>query len=354
MFRGRRSVRCAKGPVFKSLRSIKLAFLLVGVVIVVGTVGYRLGGLDWRDALYQTLVTITTVGYHDLTPGEDMRGFTIVLVALGPLLLAMMVSVITGGVIEEQLQGFFGRTRVENRVKKLENHFIICGFGRFGRTIAQNLQRKNTPFAVLEMDPVTVEAGGRDGFLCLQGDATEEDQLTRAGIERAAGLLTTLDNDAANLYVTLSAKQMNPAAKVVALALNERAASKLRAAGADEVVSPYQLGGNWMAQTITSPHVTDFMKMATGLNPLNYYMEEVRISASSQIAGQTLRDSPIKSEHGAIVLAVRHARGEFVTNPNPDKELRGGDVLVVLGEQAKLEELKRIAGDTSGAGGSSA
>ena len=328
---------------WRALRRIKLAFLAVALVILVGTIGYRVGGLDWQDAVYQTLVTITTVGYSDLTPDHDMRGFTIVLVALGPLLLAMLVSVITGGLIEEQLQGFFGRTRVENRVKKLEDHFIICGFGRFGRTIAENLARRNTPFAVIEANAETVETGVREGFLCLQGDATEEDQLTRAGIERASGLLTTLDTDAANLYVTLSAKQMNPGAKVVALALNERAASKLKAAGADEVVSPYQLGGNWMAQTMTSPHVTDFMKMATGVNPLNFYMEEVRIAGSSDLAGQTLRDSPIRSDHGAIVLAVRPAEGDFVTNPNPDAKLCGGDVLVVLGEQQKLEELKRIA-----------
>lgn len=327
----------------KAVRRIKFAFLLVAVVVVIGTVGYRLGGLGWRDALYQTLVTITTVGYSDITPGPEMRAFTIFMVALGPLLLAIMVSVITGSLIEEQLQGVFGRTRVEGRVKKLENHIVLCGFGRFGRTIADNLRRKKTPFVILEMNPEKVADGARDDFICLQGDATEEDQLTRAGIERATGLLTTLDNDAANLYVTLSAKQMNPNVKVVALALNERAKSKLRAAGADEVVSPYQLGGNWMAQTMTSPHVTDFMKMATGLNPLNFYMEEVRISGGSALAGQTLRDSPIRKEHGAIVLAVRPAEGDFVTNPDPDAKLCGGDVLVVLGEQDRLEELKRIA-----------
>ncbi len=328
----------------KAVRRIKLTFLLVAIVVLIGTVGYRIGGLGWRDALYQTLVTITTVGYSDITPATPrMRAFTIIMVALGPLLLAIMVSVITGSLIEEQFQGVFGRTRVEGRVKKLENHIVLCGFGRFGRTIADNLRRKKTPFVILEMNPEKVAAGVRDDFLCLQGDATEEEQLTRAGIERATGLLTTLDNDAANLYVTLSAKQMNPKVKVVALALNERATSKLRAAGADEVVSPYQLGGNWMAQTMTSPHVTDFMKMATGLNPLNFYMEEVRISDNSPLAGQTLRNSPIRSEHGAIVLAVRSDKGDFVTNPDPDAKLCGGDVLVVLGEQDRLEELKRFA-----------
>ena len=285
IFRGGAPYHARRVPVSKAIRRIKLTFLLVAIVVIIGTVGYHVGGLGWLDALYQTLVTITTVGYSDITPdGPGMRAFTIVMVALGPILLAIMVSVITGSLIEEQLQGVFGRTRVEGRVKKLENHIVLCGFGRFGRTIADNLRRKKTPFVILEMNAEKVAAGARDDFMCLQGDATEESQLTRAGIERATGLLTTLDNDAANLYVTLSAKQMNPKVKVVALALNERAKSKLRAAGADEVVSPYQLGGNWMAQTMTSPHVTDFMKMATGLNPLNFYMEEVRISSRSVLS----------------------------------------------------------------------
>jgi len=272
-----------------------------------------------------------------------MRGFTIIMVALGPILLALLVSVITGSFIEEQIQGFFGRAKVESRVKKLQDHIVLCGFGRFGRTVAGHLQRRQTPFVIIEMDAEKVDEATRLELLCVHGDATEEDMLTRAGVEQARGLLTTLDSDAANVYVTLTAKQMNTTAKIVALALDERAAGKLRAAGADEVVSPYSLGGTWMAQAMTSPHVADFMKMATGINPLNFFMEEVRVAPGSALVGQTLRDSPIRREHGAIVLAVRGGDGEFVTNPRPDIELAENDVLVVIGEQEQLEQLREVA-----------
>jgi voltage-gated potassium channel len=329
--------------VSKAVKRVKFAFLLVGGVTLVGTIGYRIGGLEWEDALYQTLVTITTVGYTDITPPGDMRAFTIVMVALGPILLALLVSVITGTFIEEQIQGFFGRAKVESRVRKLEGHIILCGFGRFGRIVAGNLQRRKTPFAIIEHDMEKVEEATRLELLCVHGDATEEDLLTRAGLDRAKGLLTTLDSDAANVYVTLTSKQMNPDLKVVALALDERAASKLKAAGADEVVSPFALGGNWMAQAMTSPHLTDFMKMATGLNPLNFFMEELSVPPGSSLAGQTLRDSPIRREHGVIVLAVRGADGAMVTNPRPDTELSENDVLVVMGEQEQLEKLKKVA-----------
>ncbi|MHC4939882.1 MAG: potassium channel family protein [Planctomycetota bacterium] len=327
----------------KAVNRVKFALLLVVGVTSLGTVGYRIGGLDWEDALYQTLVTITTVGYTDITPDKDMRAFTIIMVAFGPILLALLVSVITGAFIEEQIQGFFGRAKVESRVRKLEDHIILCGFGRFGRIVAGNLQRRKTPFAIIEHEMEKVEEATRYELLCIHGDATEEDLLTRAGIDRAKGLLTTLDSDAANVYVTLTAKQMNPGVKVVALALDERASSKLKAAGADEVVSPYALGGTWMAQAMTSPHVSDFMKMATGLNPLNFYMEELSVGSGSSLAGQTLRDSPIRREHGVIVLAVRSKDGGLVTNPRPDIELSENDVLVVLGEQEQLEKLKKVA-----------
>jgi len=326
-----------------ALKRVKFVFLLLGAVTLAGTVGYHIGGLGWEDALYQTLVTVTTVGYSDITPGKDMRAFTIIMVALGPVLAAMLVSVITGTLIEEQISEYFGKAKMESKARKLRNHLILCGFGRFGRTVADHLGRRDTNFVVIEHDPERVADATRLDLLCIHGDATEEETLTSAGIDHARGLLTTLDSDAANVYVTLSAKQMNPSMKVVALALNERASSKLRAAGADEVISPYALGGTWMAQAMTSPLVTDFLKIATGVNPLNYYMEELRVGAGSSLAGQTLRDSPIRRDHGVIVLAIRQGDGKLITNPRPDLELSESDVLVVLGEEKHLRDLEAIA-----------
>ena len=326
-----------------ALKRVRFVFILLGAITVAGTVGYRLGGLDWEDSLYQTVVTITTVGYTDITPGKEMRPFTIILVALGPVMLAMLVSVITGTLIEEQISEFFGKAKMESKARKLRNHLVLCGFGRFGRTVSDHLGRRDSNFVVIEQDPERVEDATKHGLLCLHGDATEEETLTSAAVEHARGLLTTLDSDAANVYVTLSAKQMNPKMKVVALALNERATAKLKAAGADEVISPYALGGTWMAQAMTSPLVTDFLKIATGVNPLNYFMEELHVAPGSSLAGQSLRDSPIRRDHGVIVLAIRHGHGEFVTNPRPDLPLSEGDVLVVLGEEQQLRELEELA-----------
>jgi voltage-gated potassium channel len=334
----------------ESIKRVRFAFILVFAVTLSGTLGYRIGGLDWDDALYQTVVTITTVGYDDLS-GEEMRPFTIVMVALGPILLALLVSVITSMFIEESIGSYFGKAKMESKARKLRNHIVLCGFGRFGRTVSDQLVRRGTTFVVIDHDAERVEEATRHEVVCIQGDATEEEMLTRAGIESARGLLTTLDSDAANVYVTLTAKQMNPTVKVVALALDERASTKLRAAGADEVISPYALGGTWMAQAMTSPLVTDFLKIATGVNPLNYYMEEVRVAAGSTLAGQTLRDSPIRRVHGVIVLAIRGADTKLVTNPRPDLELSEGDVLVVLGEAQQIQSVKDVAGDSALHGG---
>ena len=323
------------------VRQLKIALFLIASLVAGGAFVYRLGGLDWTEALYQTLVTISTVGYEDRAP--HMKPFTMVLIGVGTVTLAVLISLVTGAVVETQIRDIIGRRKMEGKVRKLSDHIILCGFGRFGRTIASELRRKDVPFVVLENDPAKTAHALEHGMLALEADATEEESLTHAGIERSKGLLTTLGSDAANVYVTLTAKQMFPKLKVVALALDDRAAGKLRAAGADEVVSPYTIGGNWMAQMITSPAAADFMKMATGANPLDFYMDEQRIGPDSDLAGRRLKDTTIRSDLGVIVVAVRRADGTLVTNPSPDIELTAGDILVSLGEYGKLDALKRLA-----------
>lgn len=325
------------------VRQLKIALsLLVGVVLL-GTVGYRLAGMSWIDALYQTAITITTVGYTDAAEPYDVKVFTIIMVAVGTLTIAVLISLITGAVVELQIREVLGRRKVQNKVDKLNRHMIVCGYGRLGRTIAGELERRGTPFVVLEQDGARVEFAAEHNHLALLADATEEESLTAAGIQRASGLLTTLGSDAANVYVTLTAKQMQPGLKVVAISLDENAGRKLRAAGADEVVSPYQIGGTWMAQSVTSPAAADFLKMATGVNPLNFFMDEQTVGSGSTLAGKRLRETPIRGEFGVIVVAVRKHEGDLVTNPEPDLELSAGDVLVSLGEREKLDALKTLA-----------
>jgi len=322
---------------------IKLALLVIAAIIATGTVGYRIGGLTWLDALYQTMITVTTVGYSDLADTPTLKPFTLALLAVGTVSIAALISIVTGAVVETQIRDILGRQRVENRIRKLEGHVVLCGFGRFGKIIAAHLAESRTPFVVLDRDPAHTQTALEHDYLALVADATEEESLTRAGLQRCIALLTALDSDAANVYVTLTAKQMKRGIKVVALSHDERADAKLRAAGADEVVSPYQLGGNWMAKVVTSPNVADFVKMATGGNPLNFFMEEQRVGASSPLCGREIRATPIRSEFGVIVVAVRRADGSLVTNPPPTLVIAADDTLVSLGEAEKLARLKSLA-----------
>jgi voltage-gated potassium channel len=320
-----------------------MAFLLFGSVVAAGTVGYHSAGLEWKAALYQTMVTVTTVGYEDAARHLDVEWFTIMILAVGTFSLLLFISLVTGVVIETRLSEIIGRRKVESKVRKLDHHVIVCGYGRFGRAVAAELARRKVPYVVVETDPARAATAREHGTLVVEADATQEETLHEAGIARSRGLLTTLSGDAANVYVTLTARQMRPGLHVVAVAREEGAVPRLKAAGADEIVSPYRLGGTWMAQMITSPTVHDFMKIATGVNPLNFSMDEQRVAEGSTLSGRQLKDTPIRSRLGVIVLAVRRATGELVTNPPPDIELAAGDVLVSLGEQDNLEQLKTIA-----------
>ncbi len=325
------------------LHRLKLAILLIAVITLLGTLGYRIAGLSWMDALYQTVVTISTVGYNDLSEGLGVRFFTIIMIGVGTVSIAVLISLITGSVVENQLRDIFGRRRLEKTLRTIEDHVIICGYGRLGRTIAGELARKGIPFVVIEEDPTRADYAREHDVIAVQADATEEETLTDAGIARARGLLTTLGSDAANVYVTLTAKQMHRELKVVAIALDDGARNKLRAAGADDVVSPYVIGGTWMAQSIASPTAADFLKMATGMNPMNFYMDEQRVGARSTLRDKRLMDTPIRRDFGVIVVAVRKSDGSIKTNPSPEMELHEGDVLVSLGEREKLDALKGLA-----------
>ena len=324
-------------------RRLRLTLLLAAIVVGAGTIGYHLAGLSWLDALYQTTVTVTTVGYSDQAEGLHIRPFTIAMAAFGAMTYALLISALTGSILETQLRDIIGRRKMEGMLRRMENHIVLCGYGRFGLKIASELARKETPFVVVEHEAAKVEAAREHGVVIIHADATEEESLTKAGIERSQGLLTTLGTDASNVYVTLTAKQMKPGLKVVALAQDESSRRKLEAAGASEVVLPYALGGQWMVQVITSPTVADFFRMATGSNQLNFYMEEQRLAARSPLCGRKLRDTPIRSELGVIVVALRRADGTMITNPPGDIQLEPEDVLVSLGQQEKLAALERMA-----------
>ncbi|MFQ5845422.1 MAG: potassium channel family protein [Planctomycetota bacterium] len=330
-------------------RWLVLALVALGVVVLGGTIGYgTIADLPLRDAIYQTVITVTTVGYTDLAAEPHVRPFTTVLAALGAVNMMVVISLLTVLLVEEQVLAAFGRRKVERQVDKLAQHAIVCGYGRFGRTTAGELQRDVIPLVVLENDPEEVRRAREDGYVALELDATEEETLTKAGIGRARALLTMLGSDADNVYVILTAKQGNPGILVISVARSERAAKKLQRAGADRVISPYLLGAAQMARIVGHPTVADFLDMATGTNPLDFFMEEQVLSERSALTGSSLRDSPIRSDLGIIVVAVRRADGAMLINPAPDTLLSGGDTLVSLGPRHALDRLERMAESAAG------
>lgn len=328
-------------PIFRRLRFIVALF---AATVAGGTVGYMaLARLPFVDALYQTMIVVTTVGFQDLAFEPGVKPFTIALVTVGAINMAIVLSVLTGSIVSAEVLSVFGRYKVERDIRKIRDHVILCGYGRFGRTIAAELKRKGTPLVVIEKEPAKSAAAREEAHLLFEGDATDEATLLHAGIDRARALLTTLGSDADNVYVTLTAKQMKRTLLVVASARDERSARKLEAAGADRVVSAYRLGGARMAQAVTSPAVADFMELATGANPMNFYLEQQLLAEASPLCGRTLKETPIRRDLGVIVVALRGADGRFVTNPAPDTVLGKGDVLVSLGSEESLARLDRMA-----------
>jgi len=275
-------------------RQFMASLLLILVVIFFGTVGYVVIE-RWSafDALYMTLTTITTVGYrevHDLSGAG--RAFTLVLIVVGVGTILYTLNNAARILIEGEIQEIFGRRKLEKKIKELKNHYIVCGFGRMGRVICRELGEKNARFVVVEREDITSDMIDAD-MLYVRGDATKDEVLKDAGIERAKGLISVLPTDAENLYVVLSARVLNPDLNIVARAGEEGSEQKLLRAGADRVVSPYHIGGLRIAHTVLKPSVVDFIEFATRAGNIDLQMEEIYVREGASIAGTTLDECVI-------------------------------------------------------------
>lgn len=326
------------------IRRLKFALASILGVAIFGTVGYWLLGWDLLDALYMTVITVTTVGYREV--GQMDRSamvFTMVLLGLGFGTVFYSFSVLIESLVAGQIGLFFGRKRVQKRIDATRGHHVICGFGRMGRIVCRELANEHLPFVVMDADEHAIEEAEEAGYLALRADATDEDSLGSAGIERAAGLVAVLSSDADNLYVILCARAMNPKLKIIARADQERSEQKLLRAGADRVVAPYLIGGARIAQALLRPSVLDFVEIATCRTRMDLLMEETQVSERSRLCGKTVRDSSIRSELGLIIVAVKRPSGDMQFNPPADLRFEAGDVLLALGERASLQRLARLA-----------
>jgi voltage-gated potassium channel len=318
------------------------AIALLASVIAGGTVGYVIveGWTVW-DAFYMTVITVTTVGYrevHDLS--RTGQAFTILLLlgGVGAALytFTLLATVIVEGGLPKRLQG----RRHARMLESVRDHFIICGYGRIGSIVAHQFLRQNVPLVVIERDPDRMQAAIEDGALAVEADASREDVLKRVGIDRARGLIAAVGTDAENVYAVLTARGLRPDLFIVGRAETDDATLKLKRAGANRVISPYQIGAVQMAQTALRPAVVDFVALATSAENLELAIEEIAIAAGSALAGRSLVEANLRQRFGVIVVGIQRQDSRMEFNPVPEAALRSGDKLVVLGSPDSLKKLE--------------
>ncbi|MBS1850259.1 MAG: potassium channel protein [Acidobacteria bacterium] len=327
----------------KVLRNLRLILAALLVLMLLGMAGFHfLEGWPWFDGLYMVVTTFTTIGYQEIHPlSRAGRILNLGLIITGVSLMFLSIGALTQALLEFELRSFFGRRKMEREIGRLSGHYIICGAGRVGRSAARELARKPAPFVVVDQNEAKLARYGSE-WLTLVGDATQEPTLREAQIERAAGLVAATTTDAANLYIVLTARSLNPKLKIIARASEEDAEKHLVKAGADSVVSPYLFAGQRIAQSFLRPHVVSFLDTATTHLGMDLEIGEVHVPATSLFAGKTIGTSNIRQERGVIVLAIKRAEGMHF-NPAPDDRIQAGDCLIAMGEPSQLRQLQEIA-----------
>ena len=323
-------------------RRLSAGLLSMATVMVAGTAGYMAFGFGVIDAVYQTVITVSTVGYgeiHRFDNGEKI--FTIGLILLGVGSVAYTLSVLFEFFVEGYLSGAFRRRRMEKEIESMHDHVIVCGWGRVGTAISRSLRSHGAPVVVVDTSAERL-ATVHDAY--VQGDATDEEVLHQAGIDRARVLITALPADADNLYVTLTGRSMSPDLFIVSRAASRPAVSKLVQAGANRVVDPQDLGGARMAALAVQPHVAEFLDVVMHDGSMDFRLEQVEIPAGSPLAGQTLRSARIHDQTGTLVLAMREPGSAFRTNPSPGAEIVAGEVLIVIGDAEQVARLRALVG----------
>jgi len=326
------------------VKDLKRSLLVLLLLVSLGTVGY-MAIERWRffDAFYMTIITIGTVGFQEVHPLSDSgRMFTILLIVFGVTVLGYTVGKLAQTMFEGQLQRFLGRKKVEKSIDELKDHYIVCGYGRIGSLICREFAAKPIPFVVVESNPAVLEKLEDDSVLFLRGNATEDETLLKAGIKRAKGLVSVVTSDTENVYITLTARGLNPDLFILARSGEPGSDIKLQRAGANKVVSPYHIGGSRMAQAILRPNVVDFIEIATGRGHIDLQMEEIFIPERSVFVGQNLKDAGFRRDTGVIIVGIKKVTGKMVFNPGSASMLGARDTLIVLGQPSEIVKLEAL------------
>ena len=329
----------------QKFRPLKLVLVALIALTAGGTVGFHyIEHWGWFDSFYMVVITLSTVGYQEVHPLSPAgRVFCIVLIISGVALVFLIIGAATQALLEFELFKVFGKRRMERDIASLRDHYIICGAGRVGHSVAHELARKPCPFVIVESDEKSA-ADLDPKWLALVGDAASEKTLRDAGIERAAGLVAATTTDATNIYIVLTARGLNSGIKIIARATEERAEKHLRTAGADIVISPYAAAGHRIAQSFLRPHLLDFLDITSDRSGANQMLiEEIRISPESPLAGTTVGSSGIHHKFGIMILAIRHADGNTRFNPEAPEPIQGNDHLIAMGETPQLTKLETLA-----------
>ncbi len=324
--------------------NLKIALIFILTLIAIGTAGFHfIEGWNILESFYTTVLTLTTVGYGDFAPKSSTGMlFTVVLVIFGVGTMLYTVGLVAQIMLEGRLMKLMGRGKMEKTIEKMSNHYIICGCGRIGMLIARELAAEKVPFVVMDNSPEVIQRIQEEGFVYFRGDSTHDKCLIGAGIKRARGIVCVLPSDAQNLYVILTAKELNPKIWILSRSEEEESEHRLLRAGADRVMSPYTLGGNRMAMAILRPAMLDFIEITTRRQSLELRMDELPICEGSPLIGKSLEESEIRQRYGLIIVAVKKDSGKMIFNPVAGYVIQDGDKLIALGEEDNVARLSQV------------
>jgi voltage-gated potassium channel len=321
---------------------LRIALLLLIGVIFFGIIGYMIiEGYNFVDAVYMTIISITTTGYKEVNPlSYTGKIFTLFVIIFGVVAIAYLGGRVAQLLVETYV---FRRRRMEKRIKLLKNHYIVCGFGRMGKKICEELYTYKKPFTVIEKDKIQIEQLRELDYLYIEGDATVDEVLQSAGVKDAKGLVAVLSTEAENVFTVLSARVLNPNIFIVSRAIEEENESKLLKAGANRVVKPYEIGGFRMTQVLLRPGVVDFIDIIARDRRIDLHIEEIDVHAGSNLIGHKLSEAPIRNKLNIIIIAIFKSDGNVIYNPQSNVVIEENNKLMVIGEERNIEELIKIA-----------